>query len=276
MLARMARKGLFAMGRGVLFGAVLLLAAGAARAGAGAARAGTDDANDPLESANRFLFESNLHFDRFALRPLAEGYRAFIPRTGRDGIRRVINNLRAPVIFFNDVLQANPAHAGETVGRFLINSTLGVAGIYDAAAHFGLPYHNEDFGQTLAVWGVAEGPYLMVPFIGPSNPRDLAGLAADIFMDPFFHIADANNVEYAIYLRDAVTILDWRQRNLELVKELEEKSVDFYAAVRSLYRQRRGDAIRNGKASPISPTFSVSSEWKSETHPSEGSARVAP
>jgi len=193
---------------------------------------------------------------------------------GKDGAQRAFAMERG--VLFGAVSQANPTHAGETVERFLINSTLGAAGIYAAATPFGPPSHNEDFGQTLAVWGVAEGPYLMVPFIGPANPRDLAGLVADIFMGPFLHIADANNVEYAIYLRDAGTILDWRERNLELVKELEEKSVDFYAAVRSLYRQRRGDTIRNGKASPISPTFSVSSEWKSETHPSEGSARVAP
>lgn len=221
-----------------------------------------DRTNDPLESINRSLFKSNLRVDRYFLKPLAQGYQGLVPQIGRDGIRRIINNLRAPGIFFNDVLQADIPRAGETLGRFLINSTIGVAGIYDVAADFGLPYHNEDFGQTLAVWGIDAGPYLMVPFVGPSNPRDMVGLVADIFMDPFLYIAGGNSLEYAIYLREGARILDWRARHLELVKELQEKSVDFYAAVRSLYRQRRDDAIRNGKPLPISPAFRASPEWK--------------
>jgi phospholipid-binding lipoprotein MlaA len=136
--------------------------------------------NDPLEPANRAVQAFNEGLDRAVVKPVAIGYREYVPRPVRRGVRNVLNNLRGPVILFNDMLQGEPRRAGDTLGRFLLNSTFGVAGIFDVAeAWFGVSRHTEDFGQTLAVWGVGEGPFLFLPLAGPTNLRDLAGSGVD-------------------------------------------------------------------------------------------------
>jgi phospholipid-binding lipoprotein MlaA len=124
---------------------------------------------------------------------------------------------------------------------------LGVGGIFDVAKHFGMPYHDEDFGQTLAVWGTGEGPYLMLPLLGPSNPRDASGKIVDKFLDPLTYVGYIYDVSYINTIRSGVEAIDTRSRNLQAMDELQKGSIDFYATVRSLYRQHRNDAIRNGK-----------------------------
>lgn len=213
--------------------------------------------NDPIEPTNRTIFDVNDFLDRNVLRPLAGAYRE-LPMEIRDGIHNVLNNLRAPVVFFNDVLQGELGRAGETAMRFVINSTIGVAGIGDPATELGFEHHNEDFGQTLAVWGIGEGPYVMLPVFGPSNPRDTVGMVVDYIVDPFNWLANHEGVGWATYVRGGVRGIDERARNYEALDELRRSSLDYYAALRSLYRQRRADDIRNGKQGGIMPTPGVS------------------
>ena len=142
------------------------------------------EVNDPAEPTNRAVFEVNLALDKAILKPIAFVYKEYLPYFVQSSINSLLNNLRSPIIFFNDVLQGEFKRAGTTVLRFVINSTIGLGGLHDQAAEWDLEYHNEDFGQTLAVWGIPEGPYVMLPILGPSNPRDAVGLAVDYLLDP--------------------------------------------------------------------------------------------
>ena len=143
-------------------------------------------ANDPLEPLNRAVYEINDGIDVVILRPLALAYRAVVPNPARQGVRNLLDNLASPVVLANDMMQGKPKRAGDTFMRLVINSTLGVAGLFDVATGLGYPQHSADFGMTLAVWGlVDEGAYLMLPLFGPSNPRDAVGRGADMALDPF-------------------------------------------------------------------------------------------
>jgi len=216
--------------------------------------------NDPVEPANRAIFEFNRGADRYVIKPVTGGYRAITTPEMRDGVHNALQNLRAPVIFANDLMQGELSRAGTTVARFVINSTLGVVGFGDPAADLGFAPHDEDFGQTLAVWGVGEGPYIMLPILGPSNPRDLTGRVADFFLDPINWWASNTDHEWTVPLaRGAVTGIDARDRLWDVLDDLERTSIDFYAAIRSLYRQSRMDEIRNG-ASGDTPLPDLSSE----------------
>ena len=130
------------------------------------------------------MFDGSIAADKTVLKPIATGYRDGVPAPVRDSVRNFMNNLDTPVVFANDMLQGELTRAKITFVRAGINTTLGVGGLFDVATEWGYARHSEDFGQTLAVWGVGEGPYLFLPFIGPSNPRDLAGFGADILLDP--------------------------------------------------------------------------------------------
>ena len=144
------------------------------------------ETNDPLEPMNRYFFEVNYGLDQLLFKPVAAWYNLILPAPVEQGVHNFLTNLNSPVIFANDAMQGNGPRAGVTAKRFLINSTLGVAGIFDVAADWwGMKHHDEDFGQTLAVWGVGEGPYLVAPVLGPSNPRDLTGIGVDGVMDPW-------------------------------------------------------------------------------------------
>jgi phospholipid-binding lipoprotein MlaA len=205
--------------------------------------------NDPFEEINRVIFEVNLAGDKIILKPLAIMYRTFIPPPLRQGVRNALKNLSTPVIFANDVLQGEGERGYITVTRFLINTTLGLGGIMDIAAELDFESHNEDFGQTLAVWGLGDEFYIMAPLIGPSNPRDLFGLLVDGFLDPLGYVAPTE----ALIARAGIRGVDQREEVLDVFDEIERTSLDFYATVRSLYRQRRLDLIRNGDPGPLRP-----------------------
>ena len=206
------------------------------------------EASDPLEPLNRAIFGFNLAVDKALIRPLAAAYTTILPDPVRDSVRNFVNNLRSPIILANDVLQGEIGRAGETAGRFLLNSTIGIGGLFDVAGSLGFEFHNEDFGQTLAVWGIGEGPYLMLPLLGPSNPRDTLGFVSEYFTDPVALWANNTDRQWVQYTRIGVDTVDRRSRNVKTLEELERTSLDFYAAVRSLYRQRRLDEIRNGES----------------------------
>ena len=131
--------------------------------------------NDPLEPTNRFIFKLNQGLDIALIKPITGLYRGLFPKVIRKSVHNFINNIKSPVVLANDIFQGEGKRAGNTMIRFIINSTVGIAGIRDQATDWGFEGHNEDFGQTLAVWGVGEGPYLMLPILGPSNPRDAIG-----------------------------------------------------------------------------------------------------
>lgn len=206
--------------------------------------------NDPIEPTNRGLFSFNRAVDSLVLKPLAGIYKE-APEPLQRGVRNFLNNLRSPVVFFNDVLQGELGRAWTTLARFLINSTIGVAGFGDPATGMGHAYHNEDFGQTLAVWGLPDGPYLMLPVLGPSNPRDAVGLVVDVLVDPLFWWAASTDREWVTWTRAGLRAIDARAQNYDELDSLERSSLDFYASIRSLYRQRRDEEILNGKPAPF-------------------------
>jgi phospholipid-binding lipoprotein MlaA len=208
---------------------------------------GPGDPNDPFERTNRSLFESSLAIDRALTKPAALAYRR-VPRPLRNSVRNFLNNLSSVNVFANDVLQAQPKRAGDTLVRAVVNTTIGVGGLFEVAADLGIPRHSEDFGQTLAVWGVGEGPYLVVPLLGPSTTRDLFGRVVDAFViDPLNYVQWGDEY-YVPYAKFAVDNLDLRERTIETLDDIERSSADFYAGVRSLYRLTRNNEIRNGEA----------------------------
>lgn len=202
--------------------------------------------NDPLEPANRTLYAANEWLDRAVTRPVAVEYRRAVPRPVRSGIRNVLNNIRSPVILFNDMLQGEPRRAGDTLGRFLLNTTVGVAGLFDVAdSWFGVPRHTEDFGQTMAVWGVGEGPYVFLPLFGPTNPRDLAGSTVDGSANLITWFGQGAVVDALRTTRGAMSLVDTREALIDPVDELRRSSLDPYVTYRSAYRQRRQADIEN-------------------------------
>lgn len=206
------------------------------------------EVKDPLEPVNRGLFTFNLALDKAVVRPIARGYETVIPEPVRTGVRNFLRNLNAPVVFANDLLQGEMARAGTTIGRLVVNSSVGIGGVLDPASRLGLPYHAEDLGQTLAVWGVGEGPYLMLPLLGPSSLRGVAGRVGDYFLDPLNYWTRNSGrriTDYAPWGRLALGIIDQRSRNYRQLEEMEERSLDFYAMARSSYRQGRAAAIAN-------------------------------
>jgi phospholipid-binding lipoprotein MlaA len=225
--------------------------------------------NDPIEPFNRGSYAVHQAIDRNVLEPVARGYRAAVPAPVRTGIRNVLANLRSPVILVNDVLQGEPRRAGDTLGRFLVNSTLGVGGVFDVAGNrLGVRGHSEDYGQTFARWGIGEGPYLFVPILGPSNPRDLTGFAAGIVSDPMFWISGGTTVDVLVGTRAGATVVDTREDLLDPLEQVERTSLDSYATLRSAYRQRRRAEIENrtggGPPSGFGTGFGVGPDRPSE------------
>ena len=214
--------------------------------GAGALRA--QEVADPLEPVNRAIFKFNDTLDRNVLEPVARGYVKVTPEPVRRSVSNFLANLRTPVIFVNDLLQGQRELAGVTLGRFMINSTLGVGGLFDAASVFGYKPHEDDFGRTLGVYGLGSGPFLMLPFLGPSNVRDTAGTVADFFFDPLNQCCINSPERYG---RRGTSIVSDRAQNLGVIDDLRRNSIDFYATVRSAYAQRRAALIRGNR--PAAP-----------------------
>jgi phospholipid-binding lipoprotein MlaA len=217
-----------------------------------AARAEYDQTNDPFEPLNRKIFDFNQFLNRILLKPVATAYRDVVPEFGRNFIRHFLDNLDEPVIFANDVMQGEIRRAGVTAGRFVINSSVGLGGILDPATPTGLEKQSGDFGQTLYSWGIPDGPYLMLPILGPSNPRDGIGMGVDGFIDPFGYLA-ANYGARTPYTVGRMVIggIDELSRNLDTLEGLQRDSIDFYASLRSLYRQHRASELRHGAPAAV-------------------------
>ncbi|HEX3860427.1 MAG TPA: VacJ family lipoprotein [Stellaceae bacterium] len=212
----------------------------------GSAQTAADDGfNDPYENTNRAIFDFNTSVDHAVLAPVARTYRTVLPQPVRQSVHDFLQNLNGPVIFANDVLQGDPKLAGTTLARLAVNTTVGVGGMFDVASRMGLPYHWNDLGVTLGTWGIGEGPYLVVPVFGPSNPRDLVGKVGDGFADPGNIVAGNANVLWATFARAAADGVDQRQRNLDSLEQIERTSLDYYATIRSLYRQQRQAEMRH-------------------------------
>ncbi|MBL6852498.1 MAG: VacJ family lipoprotein [Alphaproteobacteria bacterium] len=204
------------------------------------------DANDPLEPVNREVFRFNHGLDDQVAIPVATFYRSATPEPFRLHLHYFLANLHGPITFANDVLQGHFERGGEAIGRFAVNSTLGFVGIFDVATDWGMPYHSEDFGQTMGYYGMPEGPYLVIPFGGPTVTRDLAGTYVDHFLDPLAYV-HWRYQSYWSWTRTALSFVDTRSRSIDDLKEIQRSSIDLYATTRSLYRQSRNIEIRNGE-----------------------------
>ena len=213
----------------------------------------TPEAEDPWENFNRGTFVFNQKFDKYLLAPLAKGYRFVFPSEIRTGVRNFLSNLGEPWSSINSALQGNFKNTGNTLARFVINSTLGILGIFDVATAVGFEKQKEDFGQTLAVHGVGPGPYLVLPFLGPSTVRDAIGKVSSMYADPITLALERNNRDEWIWIGMAVKGIDFREQNLEKIDNLNATSVDFYATLRSLYLERRSSMIRNQKIDNADP-----------------------
>jgi len=213
--------------------------------------------NDPLEPFNRGVFAFNNTLDRFLVEPTAKIYNAIFPDFFRDGVKNFMRNLRSPLIVANNLLQGDFKDAGKATARFVINTTAGIGGLIDVAAAQGFEYQPEDFGQTLAVWGFGDGFYLVLPILGPSSLRDGTGMAVDTFADPVRLYAFNRDEEWIYYTRNGVEGLDTRARYVRAVEDLRRNSLDYYAAVRSAYAQKRKALVRDENPDQPRPEATV-------------------
>ena len=216
--------------------------------------------NDPFEDMNRVIFDFNNELDNAVVEPVAEVYIEHVPDTVRTAILNSLRHLKSPVILANNVLQGDVNGAGNTLSRFVTNTILGFGGMVDTAAKSGASFRDEDFGQTLVVWGVGDGPYLVIPVLGPMHMRDGVGKLADSQISPLSQI-DNTAFEWTHKGLDAV---DTRAGLLDALDDLERTSLDYYAAIRSLYRQKRRDDIMNGESDAPVPVPNISFDDEDE------------
>ncbi len=201
--------------------------------------------NDPLEPTNRFFYRVSNTVDQYTLKPVAKAYVYALPQPVRTGVHNVLANFSSPTVLANDVLDAKPRRAGDTFMRFLINSTVGVVGIFDVAKGLGYPAHEADGGLTLALWGVPSGPYLFLPVLGPSSPRAATGFGLDVALAPLTYVPRGYGLltlNYALY---GVGIVDARAGVLDQLDEIDRDYLDPYASIRSLYRQHRAAQVED-------------------------------
>ena len=234
--------------RPLLLIAALILAGCAPRPSANDAEAVAEynETNDRFEPTNRVFYAVNNGLDTVILRPAAQAYRAVVPGAVRRPVHNVLSNISNPIQFANDVLQGKPRRAGDTFMRFLINSTIGVGGAFDVAGDWGWPDHDTDFGVTLAVWGVGEGPFLFLPVLGPTNPRDAVGFGASTLLDPFTYASFGGSATLG-YARLGLGAVDARERVLDDIDQIKKSALDPYATFRSLYRQNRESVIQKSR-----------------------------
>jgi phospholipid-binding lipoprotein MlaA len=203
-------------------------------------------ASDPFERVNRVMFYINGAFDFLLLRPASITYKRVMPRPIRTVLHNAISNIGEPVVAINDILQGHGKAARHTVTRFLTNSTIGLVGALDVATPAGMQHHNNDFGLTLAHYGVKSGPYLFLPILGPTTVRDGAGSIADIGLDPMTWTRYTGSTEIGI-TRTVANGLDQRAAADKQIKQLMATATDMYASIRSFYLQNRQSQITGGK-----------------------------
>jgi phospholipid-binding lipoprotein MlaA len=237
----------------VKFRQAIALAIAALVAGCAAPGQGNDSDNDPFEPLNRAVFRFDEKFDKYVVLPVADIYIYHLPARVRESFHNVMANADLPVTFVNDVLQGKLDRAGVSLGRLAANTTLGVGGLFDVAAKWGLAAHESDFGQTLAQWGVGEGPFLVLPVIGPEPPRDLLGDAVDVAMHPLtwepavFSMGERIGIVIGVGAADR---FEHNARNIYLRQQLGTDSLDPYATMRSSFRQARAREIFGTALSP--------------------------
>jgi len=210
--------------------------------------------HDPWEKTNRDIFTFDVWVEHNIGHPVDNVYRKVLPEPARKGIHNATTNLRSPVILANDVLQGDFSKAANTLGRIVVNSTIGLGGLIDVAKNIGMPFHDNDFGVTLGKGGAAEGSYLVLPFVGPKPPRDLVGEAVDSFADPLYW-AQFNNKDFWLLVRGGVATLDAVDDRRNEFDTIERTSLDFYATIRNLYRQNRAALIRGENSKIQLPDF---------------------
>ena len=226
-------------------------------------------ANECFEKLSRGTLKFNMALDNAIFKPVAKGYRA-LPVPIRTGSSNFVNNLRSLLTLSNNVLQGDFKGAANTAGRFTINTTVGILGIFDPASKMGLDKKSrEDFGQTLGVWGADTGCYFVLPILGPTTARDALGLVGNVFVDPVYQvthntetdmvIGNDNLQEHNYYYYRGTDAVDFRSNNIESIESLENNSIDFYASIKSLYLQNRAQKIAN---SSITNNSQDDSEWE--------------
>ncbi len=217
----------------------------------------TPGLSDPIEEINRKVFAFNQVVDDVVIHPIIDGYRFVVPAPVRAGVDNALSNLQSPVSFANELMQGDVDGAGKVLFRAIVNSFVGFGGLFDFAGAEGYNADVEDFGQTLAVWGVKDGPYIVMPFFGPSSLRDFAGYAVDSFIDPVRISAhDAEN-DYISYNKSIASYLNVRNKLKDGLEELEASSIDYYASVRSSYYQARQKVISDSAASVAEQNLSA-------------------
>jgi phospholipid-binding lipoprotein MlaA len=210
-------------------------------------------AGDPLEGFNRKMFWINQKLDRNAALPAAVFYKSTVPEGFRDGLHNVLSNIGMPITFANDILQGEFTRAGVAAERFGINTTMGALGVMDPAKDMGLPLQSEDFGQTLGVYGVPPGPYVVLPLLGAALPRDALGrIYVDHYFSPLSYFDYSGRYYVSLGARVFSTV-DSRARVIDDLHDIERNSVDYYAAMRDIYIKRREDQVRNRSPQDLSP-----------------------
>ena len=222
----------------VLCGAVSLLLLGGC--------ASTGNPRDPLEPLNRAIYKFNDGADHLLIKPAAEFYRFILPEFMRTGVSNFFSNINDVIVALNSLLQGKVTQAGSDVARLIVNSTVGVLGLFDVATEIGLEKHNEDFGQTLGYWGIGDGPYLVLPFLGPSSARDAVGWVGDFYTWPITYVEPERDRNILI----AVRFISLRADLLEASRILETAALDPYEFVRDAFLQRRRNLVYDGKPPP--------------------------
>jgi len=224
-----------------------------------AAVVGDNGVNDPIEPVNRAIFGFNRVIHNNVLGPVARAYNDHVPADMRLGIGNFLNNLSSPITMANHVLQGDIMGALHVFVRLFINSTIGIGGMADVVSEVDGEARDEDFGQTLGVWGMGEGFYLVLPIFGPSSPRDTIGkFLVDGYFDPFGLYVENTNRDAWEYSETAASGVDEFAGVVDELEQIEKTSVDYYAAIRSLYRQKRKSLISNGKALDLPPIPNLS------------------
>lgn len=200
--------------------------------------------DDSLEEANRGIYKFNTAVDNAVFHPLVKGYQAVVPKPARTGVRNFLENLKAPMKIANNLLQGDVSDGLDTTFRTIINTTVGIGGLIDVAKTGGLENENEDFGQTLGVWGVGHGPYLMVPLLGPTTLRDGVGRGVDGYLDPLSRYWDNIDEEHWGYTRMAADYFQLKVNLMPILEDIQNSAIDSYATLRAGYYQNREAEIK--------------------------------